>query len=110
MPAKNEWVQTYWPGDDFVPARVKSGVTLFKVTKQPFYYKPDPLMGWGSRTASGVDIHILPTARHRILLREPYVRELAEALCDQIQRIRSQALGISHKNKQVESAEVTVGM
>jgi thioesterase domain-containing protein/acyl carrier protein len=79
-PPKSEWMDTYWPGEDFVPSRVQSKITVFKIPKQPFYYHADEFLGWGSRTNSGVDIEIIAHGRHRLLLREPYVRELAEAL------------------------------
>jgi thioesterase domain-containing protein/acyl carrier protein len=79
-PPKSEWIHTYWPGEDFVPARVRSKIVIFKAPKQPFYYKSDELMGWGSRTQSEVEIEVIPHGRHRLMLREPHVRELASAL------------------------------
>lgn len=88
-PPKSEWLHTYWPGDNFVPARVQSRITIFKAPKQPFYYNQDRLLGWGPRTASGVDTEVLPNAKHRLLLREPYVRELATSLSQALKRVRS---------------------
>ena len=85
-PPKSQWIQTYWPGQQFVPAQVKSRITLFKIPRQPFYYRPDPLMGWGRRTTSGVDIELVPHGKHLLLLREPYVRELAELLATAVKR------------------------
>jgi amino acid adenylation domain-containing protein len=79
-PRKTEWTEAYWPGEDFVPARVNTRITIFKIPKQPFYYNDDPLLGWGARTNSSVDIQVIPHGRHRLLLREPYVRELAAAM------------------------------
>jgi thioesterase domain-containing protein/acyl carrier protein len=86
-PRKTEWTETYWPGKDFVPARIISRITIFKIPKQPFYYKNDPLLGWGARTTSGVDIQVIPNGRHRLLLREPYVRELAAAMLRALRQI-----------------------
>ena len=86
-PRKDEWGETYWPGEDFVPSKVSSRITVFKIPKQPFYYHSDKLLGWGSRTTSGVDLEIIPHGRHRLLLREPYVRELAVALSNVLERM-----------------------
>lgn len=79
-PRKSEWRQAYWPGQDFVPAQIQGRITVFKIPKQPFYYRPDPLLGWGNRTTAGVDTLLVPHGKHTLLLREPYVRELASAL------------------------------
>ncbi|HEX6802729.1 MAG TPA: phosphopantetheine-binding protein, partial [Terriglobales bacterium] len=87
-PPRSEWLDVYWPGQDFVAPRIHTKITLFKVPKQPYYYNRDPLMGWASRSTAGVDVHIIPNGRHRFLLREPYVRELAATLSralDQLQ-------------------------
>jgi len=86
-PAKSEWMETYWPGEDFVPSRVQSRITVFKIPKQPFYYHADEFLGWGPRTEGGVDLEIIPHGRHRLLLREPYVRELAAALSKVLARL-----------------------
>jgi len=86
-PTKAEWLHTYWPGEDFVPSRVHSQIVIFKAPKQPFYYHKDELMGWGSRTESQVGIEIIPHGRHRLMLREPHVRELASALSKVLARL-----------------------
>jgi hypothetical protein len=80
-------METYWPGEDFVPSRVQSRITVFKIPKQPFYYHADEFLGWGPRTEGGVDLEIIPHGRHRLLLREPYVRELAAALSKVLARL-----------------------
>jgi amino acid adenylation domain-containing protein len=90
-PRKTEWTETYWPGEDFVPVRINTRITIFKIPKQPFYYNSDPLLGWGSRTKSGVDIEIIAHGRHRLLLREPYVRELAAAILRSLKRVQSES-------------------
>jgi len=86
-PPKSEWIHTYWPGDDFVPSRVRAKIVIFKAPKQPFYYHNDELMGWGSRTETGVGIEIIPNGRHRLMLREPHVSELASALSKVLARL-----------------------
>jgi amino acid adenylation domain-containing protein/FkbH-like protein len=77
---ESEWMGTYWPGEEFVPAKVQARITVLRLPKQPFYYHRDPSLGWGQRTRSGVDLEIIPNGRHLLLLREPYVREVGEIL------------------------------
>jgi thioesterase domain-containing protein len=108
-PAQSEWIETYWPGEGFVPAQVRSRITVLKIPKQPFYYKRDPLLGWGSRTTSGVDIEIIPNGRHLFLLREPYVREVAAVLSHVL--ARCSPVPTAPNGAQIvesESAEATV--
>ncbi len=108
-PAKSEWVHTYWPGEDFVPARVRSRIVIFKAPKQPFYYHRDELMGWGSRTESEVGIEVIPHGRHRLMLREPHVHELASALSKVLARLhpgRSEPVVIETNER--ESADATI--
>jgi amino acid adenylation domain-containing protein len=107
-PTKSEWMDAYFPGDEYVPTRIESRITIFKAPKQPFYYKKDNLLGWGSRTGSGVDVKVLPNTKHRLLLREPYVRELALALSEIIQRMRAEYEPGPGADKDLASAE-TVG-
>ena len=102
---KSEWMHAYWPGDQYVPNRIDSRITIFKAPKQPFYYKKDELLGWGPRTSGGVEIRVLPNTKHRLLLREPYVRELALALSEFIQRLNREYDPGTGAEKDLESAE-----
>lgn len=70
---------------------MQSPITVYMIPKQPFYYDPDPLLGWGSRTSSTVETKIILHGRHRLLLREPYVLELAAALSQTFEQLRSPA-------------------
>ncbi len=83
-PARTEWQEAYWPGN-FVTTQFRAPVILFKRPKQPYYYVKDPLMGWGARTTSGVEVHEI-NFDHLYLLREPHVRVLGEKLAACIQR------------------------
>ncbi len=106
-PPKSEWMETYWPGEDFVPWRVQCRITVFRVPKQPFYYQPDPLLGWGARTESGVNTQTVPNGRHGLLLREPHVRELAGALADALKRLKPEADPLDNSAaRHSESAEI----
>ena len=87
-PPKSEWIEAYWPSRNFVPSQVQSPITVYMIPKQPFYYDPDPLLGWGSRTSSTVEIEIIPHGQHTLLLREPYVLELAAALSRTLEQLR----------------------
>jgi len=104
-PAKNEWIEAYWPTRDFVTSPLQSPITVYKIPRQPFYYHPDPLLGWGNRTSSTVQTEIIPNGRHRLLLREPYVRELAAALSRSLQQLHSPVPGTEPGTKS-EDAEV----
>jgi len=104
-PRKSEWIETYWPGDDFVPTQVRSRITVFKIPKQPFYYRPDPLLGWGSRTVSGVSTELVPHGKHLLLLREPYVRELAAALLKTLKRVQPELACPAHIASETEPAD-----
>lgn len=77
---KTGWSQVYWPGKDYQAPRFHTPVKLFKRRKQPFFYIKDDTMGWGSRSAGGIEIHHIDFP-HR-MLREPYVQELATQLAD----------------------------
>ena len=105
-PQQSEWITTYWPGDDFVPSQVQSKITVFKIPKQPFYYYGDPLLGWGSRTTSGVETHVIPDGKHLLLLREPYVRNLAAAMSQALERAHSKNGGSPHAENPAGPAEV----
>jgi amino acid adenylation domain-containing protein len=104
-PPKSEWIETYWPGEDFVPAQVRSRITVFKIPKQPFYYRTDPLLGWGSRTTSGVTTELVPHGKHLLLLREPYVRELAAALLKTLKRVQPDLACPAHLDSEPEPAD-----
>jgi thioesterase domain-containing protein len=105
-PKKSEWIEAYWPGEDFVPAKIQGRITVFKIPRQPFYYHPDPLLGWGTRSTSGVDTELVPHGKHTLLLREPYVRELATALSKALHRTRPRSPQLESPLKpQPESAD-----
>ena len=104
-PKKSDWVEVYFPGDDFVPSQIQSKITIFKIPKQPFYYHHDPLLGWASRTKASVETQVIPHGRHRLLLNEPYVRELAAALGATLNKLNSHDDG-SEGGGKTESAEV----
>jgi amino acid adenylation domain-containing protein len=104
-PEPSEWIAAYWPGADFVPSRVQSRITVYKIPKQPFYYYGDPLLGWGSRTETGVETHIIPDGKHLLLLREPYVRNLAAAMAQTLDHLHSRNGASPHAEKQAGPAE-----
>jgi amino acid adenylation domain-containing protein len=84
-PAQNIWHAAYWPGKDFVSQKANTTITLFKIPKQPFYYVRDPLMGWAKRTTKNVEIQLIE-AKHLLMLRKPWVRNLGRALSQHLQR------------------------
>jgi amino acid adenylation domain-containing protein len=84
--SRSEWPAAYWPGASFVPPTFGGGITLLKRPKQPFYYVNDPQMGWGARTTGNVELQVIDvnTKKHILLLREPYVSQLAEKLMESL--------------------------
>ena len=78
MTERSEWPKAYWP-ENYVPQKCNGNITIFKRRKQPFYYVRDPLMGWGSRTTGQVEVHLVSVV-HNLILREPYVQDLAAKL------------------------------
>jgi len=102
--ARVDWRQTYWP-ENFTAARFRAPVILFKRPKQPFYYANDPLMGWGARTESRVEIHEVDF-RHFEILREPHVAVFGKELAERVARVSttSKPLGLNHPTSLVEAA------
>jgi thioesterase domain-containing protein/acyl carrier protein len=105
-PPKSQWGQAYWPSQNFVAKRINTQITIFKVPRQPYYYSPDPLLGWGPRTSGGVDAQIVKNGRHRLLLREPYVRGLATVLSQKLKQIPAVLTPVPISEKGIESDEV----
>jgi thioesterase domain-containing protein len=81
------WNRVYWPGEEFREPRFLAPVFLFKSTRQPFYFVRDRQMGWGVRSAGGVEICELDCA-HNEFLRHPQVRIVGQVLADRLQSIR----------------------
>lgn len=101
---RSAWSQAYWPTEDYVPPSFNGRITLFKDPKQPYYYKRDPLMGWGDRARSGVDLHVLPIG-HSAILREPTVQVLAKRLVECLQNAR---FVDAHPRRDEEAVEVSL--
>jgi amino acid adenylation domain-containing protein len=83
------WAAANWPGPDFVPRTYPGRITLFKLSRQPFYRVRDPQLGWGSRALRGVDVHVVhmrSAGSHMELFREPLVAKLAQMLTDTLLR------------------------
>jgi len=81
------WNRVYWPGEEFREPRFQAPVFLFKSTRQPFYFVRDRQMGWGVRSAGGVEICELDCA-HNEFLRHPQVKIVGQVLADRLQSIR----------------------
>jgi thioesterase domain-containing protein/acyl carrier protein len=69
----------YWPGPDFTPPTYGGRLTLFRTRKQDFSRIRDYQMGWGARSLGGVDVIPIP-GPHALILREPYVVDLAKKM------------------------------
>jgi hypothetical protein len=91
-----EWPQTYWPGENFRSPRFRAPVVLFKRPRQPYYYIRDPQMGWGGRSAGGIEICEVD-CDHFEMLRQPFVRLIAEPLTRRLQEVneRTKSAGVT---------------
>lgn len=85
--SSNGWNRVYWPGKDFSEPRFQAPIFLFKRTKQPYYYVRDRQMGWGVRSAGGVEICEL-NCEHDEILRQPQIGMVSQLLADRLQSIR----------------------
>jgi len=100
---RNEWPQTYWPGDDFQPPRFQAPVVLFKRPRQPFFYIRDPHMGWAERSTGGIETCEVD-CEHFEMLRQPYVRVIADKITERLrqvsQRSKSGDIGLAAKDQE----------
>jgi len=66
---------------EYRPSRYPGKITLFASQEQPMQIDVarDPQLGWGAYADGGVEVHRIP-GRHLDIIREPYVRVLAEKL------------------------------
>lgn len=66
---------------EYRPSRYPGKITLFASQEQPIQIDAakDPCLGWGAYAEGGVEVHRIP-GRHLDIIREPYVRILAEKL------------------------------
>jgi thioesterase domain-containing protein len=71
------------------PQPSSTRVTLLKA-EQATVETPDETMGWGALTSGKVEIHTVPGS-HFTIVREPYVRSLAEQLADCINKATLQS-------------------
>jgi thioesterase domain-containing protein len=66
---------------NYRPQPSSTRVTLLKAGEQGTMETPDETMGWGALTSGEIEIHTVPGS-HFTIVREPYVRSLAEELAD----------------------------
>ncbi|PYV72853.1 MAG: hypothetical protein DMG96_24845 [Acidobacteria bacterium] len=95
------WHRAYWPDKDFQPPRFQVPVVLFKRPQQPSHYIDDPELGWGRRSAGGVEIHPIDF-HHREMLREPYVGLVGKLLAQHLERWR-------HSKAELKSLDAAAG-
>jgi hypothetical protein len=96
------WPKAFWPGKDFVPEKFGGKITVFKNPKQAYFYVRDPLMGWGTRTTVGVELHEVKT-KHGFFMREPYVRDLAQKLSHCLRSSRTQVAELKTLSRDAEA-------
>jgi thioesterase domain-containing protein len=72
------------------PKASSTRVTLLKAGEQGARATSNETMGWGALTSGQVEIHTVPGG-HFTIVREPYVRSLAEQLADCINKATLQS-------------------
>jgi amino acid adenylation domain-containing protein len=82
------WKARLWPGKDFAPPTIASRITVFRVSKQPYWRPRDNELSWGRWTRAGVEVYEVP-GRHTTILREPHVQVLAALLNVCLSRARA---------------------
>ncbi len=87
VPDGSGWTSVYWPSGSFQPPRFQAPVLLFKRIRQPYYYVRDRQMGWGTRSAGGVEICEI-NCQHIEVLRPPHVQVIGQKLVGRLQRIK----------------------
>jgi thioesterase domain-containing protein len=91
--ASKPWVEAYWP-EKFQAPRFRAPILLFKRPRQPYYYIDDPLLGWGSRSEGGVELHEL-NADHHEVLREPHVQIISKILMERLNHVKDVTTSVS---------------
>ena len=74
---------------NYVPLPYDGNVTLFRASKQPPGFPPDPHMGWGRVALGGVEVYEVP-GHHGAIVHEPRIRVLAETLQVCLERARAE--------------------
>jgi amino acid adenylation domain-containing protein len=105
--ASTPWAEAYWPENFQVP-RFRAPVILFRRPKQPYYYVNDPLLGWGARSESGVEVHEV-NAKHHEVLREPHVQMISRIIVARMNRtVGKETVPEVGTSTQVAAASVAV--
>ena len=74
----------------YVPRPYPGKITLFRASRQPAWFYPDPLLGWGRLGEGGIEVHEVP-GYHGALAHEPRVAVLARELEECLARAREEA-------------------
>ena len=73
----------------YVPSPYPGKLTLFRASRQPSWFHPDPRLGWGRLAAGELEIHEVP-GHHGALVHEPRVAVLAVKLEECLARAREE--------------------
>jgi thioesterase domain-containing protein/acyl carrier protein len=86
--------QRYWPGKDFRQEMCFCPITVFRANEQMWYRIRDEELGWGNRTRGGVTVMRI-AGTHPMLLRPPYVQEVAAFLAEEL-RVASERHALAY--------------
>jgi len=73
----------------YAPTPYAGKITLFRASRQPSWFHPDPRLGWGRLAAGELEIHEVP-GHHGALVHEPRVAVLAVKLEECLARAREE--------------------
>lgn len=76
--------------DAWVPRPYSGPITLFRASRQPSWFRPDPKLGWGRLAVGGLEVLEVP-GHHGALVHEPRVAVLAEHLTECLARARAES-------------------
>jgi thioesterase domain-containing protein len=73
---------------DYVPRPYPGRVTLFRARARPLFRMHGHDLGWGKFAGGGLEVIVVP-GNHETILKPPHVNVLAEALLNQLNKVRS---------------------
>jgi aspartate racemase len=74
--------------DRYIPKLYPGRITLFRATKQPPGFNPDPELGWSRFAEKGIEVYEVP-GHHGAIVYEPRIGILASLLAECLERARS---------------------
>ncbi len=84
--ARQDWQTRTHPERPVAISPIRTKITLFRATKQPYWRIRDPKLGWGSRTKGGVEICSIDS-EHQKIMEAPALAEIGRQLTTYLRRL-----------------------